>query len=61
MKKQQRKQIYQSLLADDAFFQWLLCPNRELDEYWKKIMLENPDKNEAVNDLKTILKGMKVV
>ncbi|GHV31877.1 iron dicitrate transporter FecR [Bacteroidia bacterium] len=61
MKKQQREQIYQSLLADDAFFQWLLCPNSELDEYWKKIMLENPDKNEAVNDLKTILKGMKVV
>jgi hypothetical protein len=61
MKKQQREQIYQSLLADDAFFQWLLCPDRELDEYWKKIMLENPDKNEAVNDLKTILKGMKVV
>ncbi|MDR0835964.1 MAG: FecR family protein [Tannerella sp.] len=61
MNKQQREQIYQSLLADDAFFQWLLCPTKELDEYWKQIMQENSEKKEAVNDLKTILKGMKVV
>jgi ferric-dicitrate binding protein FerR (iron transport regulator) len=61
MNKQQREQIYHSLLADDVFFQWLLRPTKELDEYWNRIMQENPDKNEAVNDLRTILKGMRVV
>ncbi|MDR0836088.1 MAG: FecR family protein [Tannerella sp.] len=61
MDKQQHKRIYHGLLSDDAFFQWLLCPTEELDVYWNRIMLENPEKNEAVNELRTILKGMKIV
>jgi ferric-dicitrate binding protein FerR (iron transport regulator) len=61
MNKREHKPIYQRLLADDAFLLWLLFPTKELDEYWNRIMQENTENKEAVNELKTLLKGMKVV
>jgi ferric-dicitrate binding protein FerR (iron transport regulator) len=57
----QHEQLYHSLLDDDGFFQWLLHPTNELNEYWNQIMQENPEKEKAANELKTIIKGMKVV
>lgn len=60
MKKTQQEQIYHSLLDDDRFFQWLIHPTKELDEYWKKIMQEDPDKKKIIDDLRPIIKGIRI-
>jgi hypothetical protein len=61
MDHSKRIQLYNSLLNDDAFLRWLLHPTGELDDYWNQIMQESPEKKEAINELKTIIKGMKIV
>ncbi len=61
MEKTQQEQIFHSLLDDDRFFKWLMHPTKEQDEYWKKIMQEDPDKKKIIDDLSPIIKGIRII
>jgi len=56
----QVENIYRALLGDDKFLRWTLCPDDELDAYWKKYLMENPDNIEEVNTLRSIIRNMRV-
>ncbi|MDR2042419.1 MAG: FecR domain-containing protein [Tannerella sp.] len=55
-----RKRVYLGLLEDAAFFRWMLHPTPALDAHWKEIMQTSPEMKEAIDELKTVLRGMKV-
>lgn len=61
MKDTTKEQLYRNLLDNDKFLQWLLYPTEELNDYWKHRMDKDETIHKALNDLKPILKGIKVV
>lgn len=61
MEQSRREQLYHSLLDDDSLFQWLLHPTDETNIYWNQIMQKDIEKKEIIQELKTIVKGIKVV
>jgi ferric-dicitrate binding protein FerR (iron transport regulator) len=60
MKDSQRQQTYRSLLEDDTFFRWVLCPDREPDSYWLQVMQDNPEIKQAADELRHIIQGLSV-
>jgi ferric-dicitrate binding protein FerR (iron transport regulator) len=60
MKYSQRQQTYRSLLEDDTFFRWVLCPDRELDSYWLQVMQDNPETKQAAEELRHIIQALGV-
>jgi hypothetical protein len=61
MEQSRREELYHSLLDDDKLISWLLHPTDKTDKYWNHIMQEDPEKKEAINELRTITRGIKVV
>jgi hypothetical protein len=61
MEQSRREQLYHSLLDDDNLLLWLLHPTTDTDIYWNQIMQEDTEKKEAIDELKTIIKGMRIV
>lgn len=60
MRESKTEKFYQELLDNDLFLQWILHPTDKTNEYWTKMMKENPDKKEAIQNLKTIITNLKV-
>lgn len=44
--------IYERLIENPLFFRWIYHPSSELDDYWQKYMLLNPDEARYITDLK---------
>lgn len=61
MENTMSEKLYQELLDNDLFLQWVLHPTDETNEYWNTIMQQDPDKKEAVQKLKTIIHNLKIV
>ncbi len=56
----QQNKLIDSVLDDKLFLPWVFNPSEELDNYWDKVMQNEPEKEKVIDDLKTIIKGIKI-
>ena len=48
----------QEFINDISFQDWIIMPNAENDNYWKRVMLENPDKQKDIKNAKQFLQSI---
>lgn len=52
------KNSHDDLIYDPLFFEWVIRPTRELDQYWNRFILENPSRQDEILEAKALVKSI---
>lgn len=57
MSSQIKNEIY-ALIQNQRFFDWVIKPNSDLDNYWNNYIGQNPHLKAEIKEARTLIKGM---